>query len=413
MSDLRKLSRTAIVGSLSVAVSLAGGLVAPATANHPGFYNTPSRLPAQNGAILKVEKSAAYLDQSKQVRIRADVHRVMYRSSDHDGTPIAVTGTVLTPRSAWQGEGRRPIIGFGVGTQGLGDQCAPSRQLPAGTEYEAATINGLIARGYGVAVTDYQGLGTKGVHTYVSREVTGHAVLDAVRAAQRLPRADLPNRGPVALVGYSQGGAATAAAAELAKRYAPQMKVKGVAAGAVPGDLAAVGKFVDGSLYFAFLGYAVAGLSASYDVNTDRYLNGKGERALRKLKRQCTTDSITKYPFVQSETLTEDGRPLTAYLDERPFRSIIAKQMIGGGDRRPSMPALVTHSLTDDVVPFQVGLDVAQRWCAQGATVEFVPTPAPTHVGGAVPHAAATLAFLEARFAGLPAQSTCATPRTR
>jgi hypothetical protein len=29
-------------------------------------------------------------------------------------------------------------VGYAVGTQGLGDQCTPSRQLAAGTEYEGA-----------------------------------------------------------------------------------------------------------------------------------------------------------------------------------------------------------------------------------------------------------------------------------
>jgi pimeloyl-ACP methyl ester carboxylesterase len=109
-----------------------------------------------------------------------------------------------------------------------------------GLEYESLFIKGLIERGYAVALTDYQGLGTAGVHTYMNRVAQGRAVLDAVRAAQRLSGSGLSSLNPVGLVGYSQGGGASAAAAELAASYAPELKVKGAVAGAVPADLGAV-----------------------------------------------------------------------------------------------------------------------------------------------------------------------------
>src|SRR5438067_2158643 len=79
-----------------------------------------------------------------------------------------------------------------------------------------------------------------------------HAVLDAIRAAQRLPEANLPDDGPVAIAGYSQGGGASAAAAELQPSYAPELKLKGAYAGAVPADLAEVAKNLDGHYAFGF-----------------------------------------------------------------------------------------------------------------------------------------------------------------
>ena len=47
----------------------------------------------------------------------------------------------------------------------MADRCAPSRQFSEGIEYEAIGIEGLLARGYAVAVPDYEGLGTAGIHT--------------------------------------------------------------------------------------------------------------------------------------------------------------------------------------------------------------------------------------------------------
>lgn len=377
-----------------------------APAPDSAFYTPPATLDGEPGTVVRSEPSAFYLDPARTLRADASVQRVMYVSTDRTGARIPVTGTVLTPDRPWSGPGERPLVGFAAGTQGLGDQCAPSRQLNAGTEYEGGFLKGLLTRGYAVAVTDYEGLGTPGTHTYVSREVTGRAVLDMVRAAQALPAADVADDGPVALSGYSQGGGATAAAGEIAASYAPELDLRGVVAGAVPGDLRKVAANLDGSPYFAFLGYAVAGLSASYDIDTDPYLDARGERVVDELEQQCTVESVARYPFTRSESLTEDGRPLTAYLDEAPFRDVVAEQKIADG-RRPAVPALVTQSVGDDVIPFAVGRDVARRWCAQGATVRFAPNAAPTHVGGAVASYPESLAFLEARFAGTPAVSTC------
>ncbi|MCF6524995.1 lipase [Streptomyces sp. JJ36] len=377
----------------------------------PPFYEPPATLPAHNGDLVRSEPSVYYLDPLKALKVDAHVHRVMYRSTDGHGEPIAVTGTVITPKGAWRGPGEeRPVIGYAAGTQGLGDHCAPSRQLANGTEYEGLFVKGLLARGYAVALTDYEGLGTPGLHTYVNREVSGHAVLDAVRAAQNLPEAGLPDDGPVAVTGYSQGGGAAAAAAELAPEYAPELDLRGVAAGAVPADLARVAENLDGSLYAAFLGYAVAGLAAGYDVDLRPYLNGKGERMMEGVAEACTAEAILRYPFVRTSTLTEDGRPLTAYLDEEPFREIVAGQRIG--TRAPAVPTLVTHSLLDDVIPYGVGRRMAAGWCAAGAAdVTFAANLGPTHVGGAVAAFPRVFGWLEDRFAGRDASSDCGSLR--
>ena len=369
------------------------------------FYDIPSAMPAHNGDIVRSEPSTFYLDPARLVEAPANVQRIMYRSTDRFDSPIAVTGTVLTPTNPWAGVGQRPVVAFNVGTQGLGDHCAPSRQLAAGTEYEGGFLSGLLARGYGVVVTDYEGLGTPGVHSYLSREVTGRAVLDGIRAAQRLPEAGLPDAGPVAIMGYSQGGGASAAATEIAGSYAPELKLKGTVAGAVPADLSAVAHAIDGSLYFGFFGYAAAGLGSDYGINLKNVLNDHGEEVVGRLEQLCTLESIATFPFVWSRDLTEDGRPLTDYFDEGPWKAAIGEQELGL--RKPSGPVLVVHSVLDDVIPYAVGLDLAKQWCHRGAALHMSTSVAPTHAGGAFAAFPVAFAFLEARFEGLPAVSSC------
>jgi Secretory lipase len=117
--------------------------------------------------------------------------RIMYRSTDVHGNPMAVTGTYFEPHNDWPGGGPRPLIVYGPGTQGQGDQCAPSRQFNQGIHwrpyldlafnYEELFVSTMVARGFAIVMTDYQGLGTPGLHTYVNRVAQGNAMLDAAR----------------------------------------------------------------------------------------------------------------------------------------------------------------------------------------------------------------------------------------
>ncbi|MFJ9411424.1 alpha/beta fold hydrolase [Streptomyces sp. NPDC101393] len=364
----------------------------------------PAALSAGNGDVLSSEPGVFHLDPLKAFKVNASVHRIMYRTTDRSGKAIAVTGTVLNPGTSPYGQ--RPIVAFAPGTQGLADKCAPSRQLAEGTEYEALPIKKLLDQGYAVVVTDYQGLGTPGVHTYMAREAQGRAVLDSVRAAQRLDTVDLPDAGPVALYGYSQGGGATASAAELAPVYAPELKIKGAVVGAPPADMNKVAGSMDGSAYGAFFNYALSGLATSYGIDIDPYLTAHGKRVTNDLRDNlCTTQALAKYPFLNSRFLTVDGRPLTERLQRAPWDKIVAEQQLG--KRKPVVPVLLSHSALDDVVPQQVGRNLAADWCRRGATVRFAGNHLPGHIVATEATSAEGLPWLKDRFAGRTAPSTC------
>ncbi|GAA1881297.1 hypothetical protein GCM10009753_06060 [Streptantibioticus ferralitis] len=70
---------------------------------------------------------------------------------------------------------------------GLAPRCAPSAGFPTGTAVEANLINQALLRGWAVAVTDCELVGDPGVRTYTVGRAEGQAVLDAARAAERLP----------------------------------------------------------------------------------------------------------------------------------------------------------------------------------------------------------------------------------
>ncbi|WP_104062654.1 lipase family protein [Arthrobacter sp. 4R501] len=394
-------------GSGAAAQAAPAPAITPATIADPlDFYSTPASLPANSGELVRTEPSDFYVDPLKTIRAQASVQRIMYRSVNSSGVPVAVTGTVLVPYAAWAGSGPRPLVSYAAGTQGQGDQCAPSRAMAAGEEYEGIFIAGLLARGYSVAVTDYEGLGTAGSHTYMARESQAHAVLDAARAAQRLGNPQIVPGGPVALAGYSQGGGASAAAVELAPQYAPELNLKGAYAGAVPADLPAVGRNLDGGLYTGFLLYAVTGMGAAGGLDLSPYLNAAGRAKLAATDNECTLQSIASSGFLNTAQLTVSGQKLSSLLELPELETVIAAQKIGNG-RAPQVPVLLSHSVLDDVIPFDQGRQLAKRWCAAGSAVYFDVTAGATHVGGyaaAIPQA---FIFLERRFADRSSVGNC------
>jgi alpha-beta hydrolase superfamily lysophospholipase len=398
--------RHIVTGAIAAALTAVTLTTAPASAADGDFYTPPATITGQPGDVIRSEPSAFYLDPLKALKADARVQRLMYVSTSARGHKDAVTGTMITPRAPWVGKGERPLVSYAVGTQGMADSCAPSRQLAAGSEYEGLFIKGLLLRGYAVVVTDYEGLGTPGTHAYVNSGALGRNVLDAARAATRLTTDRVSTTAPVFIAGYSEGGNASAGALEQHHAYAPDVNVKAGYAGAVPADLAEVAPNLDGSLYAAFLLYSVKALDASYpELGIPSLLNTAGNAALAKADSTCLFDGIAAFPFAKSSAYTVDGSPVTAFLSRPDIAAVLESLRLGKG--KPDVPVLVAHTTLDDVVPYAQGRDFARSWCRNGATVNFQPSLAPTHIGGAVSSFPKAFAFFEARVAGLPATSNC------
>ena len=115
--------------------------------------------------------------------------------------------------------------------------CIPLRSVAGAVRLPA---NGrkpaLLENGYAIAATDYPGLGTPGPHPYLVGDSEARAVIDSVRAARSFP--GLENSTRYAVWGHSQGGQAALFTGMIAKSYAPELQLVGVAAAAPATDLA-------------------------------------------------------------------------------------------------------------------------------------------------------------------------------
>lgn len=347
-----------------------------------GFYEPPNPLPlGSSGDLIRSEPLPLVLEPSGQLgSFDATGTRIMYRSVDAVGKPIAITGTYFEPHNPWPGQGPRPLISYAAGTMGLGDQCAPSRLFEQGIHwssgaditlnYEEGFIETLVARGFAVVMTDYQGFGTPGVHTFLNRLASGHAVIDAARAAKHLQGTSLSPQGPVAFMGYSQGGGAVASAAELASQYAPELQIVGTYAGAPPSDLKDLLRQQDGSVFVGAASYILNSIISAYPASEEWIrgkLNERGLQFLDSVKNQCVVETMLKYQFRHLQPFFVDNFP--DILDEEPLSTLLEIQRIGS--LKPNAPVLIVSNRYDPLVSWLGANQIGQDWCRQGAQVEF------------------------------------------
>jgi hypothetical protein len=356
--------------------------------------------------------------------IMATGTRIMYRSTDARGNPNVVTGTYFEPHNAWPGGGPRPLLAYGPGTQGQGDQCAPSRQFNQGIHwspyldlafnYEALFVATMVARGFAIVMTDYEGLGTPGIHTYVSRVAGGNAMIDAARAAKRLPDTSLDVDGPVAFWGYSQGGGAAASAAELASMYAPDLNVVGTYAGAPPADLKELFPYADGSALVGAVGYALNSVIAAYpeyEAAIRATLTPRGEDLLFKVQDQCVAETLAKFMFRHLQPYF--NRPIEEIVVQEPFKSIFDEQKLGRFT--PNGPVMIVSNRFDPLVPYGPAAQLGRDWCAQGADVQFWTNEQPPFLNKAIVNhglpmlvdGERAMQWVAARFNGVPTTPNC------
>lgn len=352
------------------------------------FYDPPADLgEGADGELIKSREQSTGLS--------ARTWTVMYHSTNATGQDIPVTGRVLVPHRAWYGDGPRPIVTVAPGTRGIGDDCAPSRWL----DYERPLLEPFLLKGYAVVITDYEGLGTPGLHTYMVGQSQGRVVLDMVRAATNLGPAGLEPGGKVAIAGYSQGGGGAVWAGELWPSYAPELDVVGVAAGGVPADLTEVSERLNGGLGFGFMLLAAFGYDAAYpDLDLQSFLNERGERLFEEAQDACV-DMALAYALQDIDVYTtQDPRYTEAW--QARFGENRA------GANPPDVPIFLYHGLFDEIVPAGQAVTLRDEYCAAGADV-YWQWHLGEHVTTLATAAPSVVTFVERRFADRPFWSHC------
>jgi pimeloyl-ACP methyl ester carboxylesterase len=351
------------------------------------FYETSAaKLPGPPGSLLDT------LELHAPAGIRA--WAVLYRSTGIDRSPVAVSGLVVAPiiPSGLGPPGGLPIVAWAHGTTGLADACAPSR-LGVMAE-DDITVVSLARQGVVVAATDYEGLGTPGIHPYLVGFSEGRSILDAIRATKALPEASGGSK--AAVLGISQGGHAALWAAELGPSYAAEVDLVGVVAASPPIDLPAVQQAVLVGQQPSEVSWLEALLVARawhdvYGVSTTGLLTDEGQAIADLLDAICPweLDSPAENPFLDLEipawqALLEQNSP---------------------GHSASVAPIHVVAARSDEQVPATTIGPGVERLRAAGSRVDLRWVDG-THVSTLTDpdSAKASMAWIAARFAGSPAR---------
>jgi pimeloyl-ACP methyl ester carboxylesterase len=344
--------------------------------------------------------------------------RAVYTSvSGLDGQAREVSGAFFLPRGTPPVEGW-PVVSFAHGTTGIGTNCGPTQQ-PDLHGY-STVVASLLERKYAVALTDYEGLGRTGSHSYLEQRTAAFNTIDAVRAFRTLsPAVSTRWVG----VGYSQGGQAVWAANELNSYYGGGLQLVGSAALAPAANVTATADLISsGSLteeQMALFPLFIVGL-ARYNPDLDaRAFLGGAVKAQQKRLSRCKPRSgaapgespappapvpwktVVDQLSGSNETTPESPHDIAELRD--------AMRKIALPQRPLDKPMLVVSGTLDSLVFSTWVRTAVADSCSLGGHIEYRQLPGVDHID-ILWRAAPTVArWVADRFDGIEAPSNCPT----
>lgn len=327
---------------------------------------------------------------------------IIYVTEGVTGGLEYVSGEIYVPNQV--AGSPRPVIVWNSGTVGFQDSCAPSRNVlsnaPNWAGLRVPVLRDLIARGYVVVMSDYQGLGTPGGFPFANGRAQGMAALDAARAATKFPQAAAGNK--IGLYGFSLGGQTVLWATHLAKGYAPELQIIGAVA------IAPASRHLDLAIYDLGIpenaGYFVAraaGLQVGHpELNLGDILAEAGLALLTTQAWGCFE------LFSEAQTLSEPYAKPAALDSDTPWG-----ELLKANDQflplSKSVPILLVQGDADIDVPVEITREVRTDLCNEGVKVEYVEIEKAGHFEVMTPTAAMLPEWFDARLRRLPVAENC------
>ncbi|WP_040797775.1 lipase family protein [Nocardia higoensis] len=297
----------------------------------------------------------------------AQAWQVVYSTRTSFHAPLPASGLIVTPTATPGSEGASTLL-YCPSFRGLGGRIAPSQLLPEAVDDSAFPEVALaLERGWTVAIPDGQGLGMTGlgVHPFLSGLAAAHTVLDLARALPAL--ADLDVSGGFVVWGYADGGRAALFAAEHHPSYAPDVDLRGVAAGAVPANPRALIADIDGGPLSGLAMAGLVGLARAYaHLPVTHVLTEEGRHRFAHAQTLTAKQLVATYRHIPLGTWCERREPWNDPL----WRYVLAAE--AAAHRRPQVPVHLYHGSKDGLIPIAMSkalfaeyrlADVDLSWC--------------------------------------------------
>jgi hypothetical protein len=371
------------------------------------------------GTVLKQRSVQLAFGAGNSTPIRAE--QLLYRTTGQLGQPTVTVTTVLQPTPV-------PIVPKIVGYlsfyDGLGSQCDPSFTLAGGdpgdstyaqeAEEEQLLITWYLSHGDIVTIPDFEGTEL----AWMTGRESGYGSLDAVRATEAYLGVG-PATG-VGLSGYSGGSVAADWASELAPAYAPEVNLVGVAEAGIPANYFDHFAYINGSAeYSAAIPGELLGLSRAYGVDLTsldpltgqpKYLTPYGLQVVQAESNTCIASDFGKYQLTTDDIMAPPYRDLA---HAEPFATMLGDQTMGTAATHPAEPLFMgmgnADGTGDGAMSAVDAKALARHYCSLGVPVLYQEYPGAPHEAAAAFFEPQTGPFLQARLAGAPFASNCAT----
>lgn len=378
-------------------------------AHHDEFYdvqNLPKdQWPTEPGKMIKLQK---FTDPSSfSIPPKTAMSRIIYSTTNLNGTLIPASAYILWPHHAKNFRGRRnisdssaPVVLWTHGTSGFYADGAPSTHR--GLFYEDFVPFTLAEAGYAVVAPDYAGLGVSTSwdgtfipHQYFASEAGAGDALNALRVAQKSFSKELSDN--YVVLGHSQGGAVAWTLSEVLGRknhkfgdvakhhlgtvaMAPPTDIFSLSAGIGP-FLAWIGKDLD-QIFPAF--------------NLSDWLTPLGTRRTKLSNQVEGSQLVSSYLLTPEEEIVQPGWKETWSVQA-------FGKLANPGNKNIKGPMLVLQGMDDPVVTYNMTKKAVDRTCRKFPNdLEFLNVPKANHFGVINAGKQNWLQWIEDRFTSQP-----------
>ena len=389
-------SATSATPSTPAPRSASQEMTAGVTVHAPdAFYDPPANVPKKPGVLLRSEPL-------KDVTLPPGMQgwRILYTTTIDDTTPATAVATVFAPVN--MPAGPRPVITWEHGTTGLLQKCMPSL-VSAPTVGIPAQQQSMTA-GWVIVATDYSFAEKGGPHPYIIGEGEARAALDATRAAHQMPELKLDER--TVVWGHSQGGHSALWTGIVGPRYAPDVKIVGVAAIAPAANMKHIMEVNPGAE--KRLGPYIADAYSRFypDVKFEQAIRPEALSAAREIVNLCGFFPPSDPQRIGQLTQSFEGPALATSTN----KALAARLTQNTADRPIGVPVVIAQGTADVVVLPAATDEYVNDRCNAGQQIEYWKVAGRDH-GGIVqpgsPLAAPLAAWSTARFAKQPQAGGC------
>lgn len=350
----------------------------------PWYTAPPSFESSVPGSILRIRPAPGNL--TSVVKNAASAYHILYRTTDSRYRPSWAVTTLFSPQSYFVSPlGKAALLSYQFAYNSANLDSSPSIGLywrlaqsnpHLGLKSDTSFIENLLSQGWIVNTPDYMGPDA----AFGASVQAGHATLDSIRAVLNLANPTGIAGINVAIWGYSGGSIATAAAAELHEKYAPELPIAGTVLGGLVDDISAdLAKLNESPIAGTVVAFLL-GVSSHYP-EAAAYLESRLLPATKdeflSVRRINVADAVKIFAGRDIYQFFKGG---ASDLYAPVLVALYDAQTRLGHKGLPRMPMFMYKAIGDQYCPVDQTDATVKRWCGGGADITYERNKVGEHV---------------------------------